>query len=213
MAMQALELSLPPSSLLSSNLSPASNCLYDIPSLEDNATNFQTWKYRIETVLDIRGLLPIVDGSLTCPTVTNPSSEELIRWLRMDKEAKAQICLTLKDEPLNGVLYIVMSKEVWERLCSRYEGKGKQTQAYLIGEIFQSTFMNKSPLEPQLNALRHKAHIFVSLGLKLEDLLIAIAMVILLPETYLILRTILMSTEDRLSPDSVVAQVLIEEKS
>ena len=38
-------------------------------------------------------------------------------------------------------------------------------------------------------------------------------MVISLPESYLILRTILMSTEDRLSPDSVIAQVLIEEKS
>ena len=137
MAMQASELSLPPSSSsLSSNLSPAFNCLYDIPSLEDDAANFQMWKYHIETVLDIRGLLPIVDGSHTCPTVTNPPSEEVICWLRMDKEAKAQICLTLKDEPLNGVLHIATSKEVWERLCSRYEGKGKQTQAYLIGEIF-----------------------------------------------------------------------------
>ena len=175
---------------LSSNLSPASNRLYNIPSLEDDAANFQTWKYRIETVLDIRGLLPIVDGSLTCPTVTSPPSEELTRWLRMDKEAKAQICLTLKDEPLNGVLHIATSKEVWERLCSCYEGKGKQTQAYLIGEIFRSTFTDESPLEPQLNALRHKAHILTSLGLKLEDLLIAIAMVISLPESYSILRMI-----------------------
>ena len=85
----------------------------------------------------------------------------------MDKEAKAQICLTLNDEPLNGVLHIVTSKEVWERLCSCYEGKGKQTQAYLIGEIFQCTFTDKLPLEPQLNALHHKTHILTSLGLKL----------------------------------------------
>ena len=214
MATRASELSLPPSSsLLSSNLSPASNHLYDIPSLEDDAANFQMWKYHIETVLDIRGLLHIVDGSLTSPTVTNPPSEELIRWLRMDKQAKAQICLTLKDEPLNGVLHIATSKEVWERLCSCYEGKGKQTQAYLIGEIFWSTFTDESPLEPQLNALCHKAHILASLGLKLEDSLIAIAMVISLPESYSILRTIVMSIQDRLSPDSVIAQVLIEEKS
>ena len=38
-------------------------------------------------------------------------------------------------------------------------------------------------------------------------------MVISLLESYRILRAILMSTEDRLSPDSIVAQVLIEEKS
>ena len=104
-----------------SNLIPASNRLHDIPSLQDDATNFQMWKYRIKTVLDIRGLLPVVDGSLTCPTVTNPPSEDLMHWLRIDKEAKAQICLTLKDEPLNGVLHKAMSKEVCETPCGCYE--------------------------------------------------------------------------------------------
>ena len=72
--------------------------------------------------------------------------------------------------------------------------------------------MDESPLEPQLNALHHKAHILTSLGLKLEDSLIAIAMVISLPESYSILRMILMLSEDKLSPDSITAQVLIEEK-
>ena len=48
------------------------------------------------------------------------------------KEAKAQICLTLKDEPLNGVLHKATSKEVWKTLYGHYKGKGKQTQAYLI---------------------------------------------------------------------------------
>ena len=38
-------------------------------------------------------------------------------------------------------------------------------------------------------------------------------MVISLPESYSILKTILMSTKNRLSPDSIIAQVLIEEKS
>ena len=52
-----------------------------------------------------------------------------------------------------------------------------------------------------------------SLGLKLEDALVVIPMVISLPESYSTLKTILMSTEDKLLPDAVIAQVLIEEKS
>jgi hypothetical protein len=155
--------------------------------------------------------LPIVDGTSLCPT--NEQSDDYVKWKRLDKEAKAQICLTLKDEPLNGVLHANTSKEVWNKLCERYEGKGKQTVAYLIGELFRTTFTDESPLEPQLNAMRHKAYILSSLGLKLEDALIAIAMVISLPESYSTLRTILMSTEDKILPDSVIAQVLIEEKS
>ena len=50
----------------------------------------------------------------------------------------------------------------------------------------------------------------MSLGVKLEDSLIVIAKVILLPESYSTLRTILMSTEDEFLPDSIIAQVLIE---
>ena len=203
---------LPSGSNPSSSISiPASNRLYDIPSLENSTTNFQTWKFRILTVLDIRGLLPIVDGTSQCPT--NTQSDDYAKWKRLDKEAKAQICLTLKDEPLNGVLHAETSKEVWDKLCERYEGKGKQTVAYLIGKLFWMTFTDESPLKPQLNAMRHKAHILSSLGLKLEDALIAIAMVISLPESYSTLRTILMSTEDKILPDSIIAQVLIEEKS
>ena len=39
-----------------------SSHLYDIPILEENGTNFQTWKYRICTVLNIHGLLNIAEG-------------------------------------------------------------------------------------------------------------------------------------------------------
>jgi len=41
----------------------ASSRLYDVASLENDGSNFQTWKYRVTTVLDIRGLLEIVDGT------------------------------------------------------------------------------------------------------------------------------------------------------
>ena len=58
--------------------------------------------------------------------------------------------------------------------------------------------------------MRHKAHILTLLGLKLEDALVAIAIVLSLPESYSTLRTILMSTEDKLL---LISQILIEEKS
>ena len=63
-------------------------------------------------------------------------SKEYTRWQSLDKEARAQICLMLKDEPLNGVLHVATSKQAWDKLCERYKGKGKQMQAYLIGELF-----------------------------------------------------------------------------
>ncbi|KAG2122751.1 hypothetical protein DEU56DRAFT_745798, partial [Suillus clintonianus] len=41
----------------------ASSRLYDVASLENDGSNFQTWKYRIMTVLDIRGLWEIANGT------------------------------------------------------------------------------------------------------------------------------------------------------
>ncbi|OCH83533.1 hypothetical protein OBBRIDRAFT_742992, partial [Obba rivulosa] len=40
-----------------------SSCLYDVLLLEDDGSNFQTWKYCIKTVLQIRDLWTVVDGT------------------------------------------------------------------------------------------------------------------------------------------------------
>ena len=42
--------------------------------------------------------------------------DKLEEWLVKDKEAHAQLMLTLKDEPLSGVLYSMTSTEVWKKL-------------------------------------------------------------------------------------------------
>lgn len=198
---------------LSAKSSHASSRLYDIPSLDDEGSNFQTWKYRVEMILDVRGLWDIVGGMSTTAPDPNADPAGHAEWLLKDKEARAQITLTLKDEPLSGVLHATTAAQVWTKLCQRYEGKGKQTIAYLIGELFRGTLSDDSPMESQLNSMRQKAHILKSLGQPLDDSLIAIAMVISLPSSYATLRTILMSTDDKLSVDAVISQVLIEEKS
>lgn len=200
----------------------ASNRLYDIPSLENDGSNFQTWKYRILTVLDVRGLVSLVDGTEAKPTVAAglkdaeaaAIKETILDWERRDKEARAQLTLTLKDEPLSGVIHAISAADAWDKLLRRYEGKGKQTVAFLTGEIFRGTFTDETPLEPQLNAVRHKAYILKTLKHDLSDALVAIALIISLPESYSTLRTILMATpEDLLTTDGVVTQVLTEERS
>jgi len=61
-----------------------SSCLYNILILEENGTNFQTWKYWICTVLNIHGLLNIVEGKEQCP------SQILVTGMN-DNAAKAHI--------------------------------------------------------------------------------------------------------------------------
>jgi hypothetical protein len=120
---------------------------------------------------------------------------------------------TLKDEPLSSVLHAMSAAEIWMKLSECYEGKGKQTIAYLIGELFHGTLSDKSSMEMHLNSMHQKSYVFKSLGQPLNDTLVAVAMVISLPSSYSILQTILMSSSDKLSVNTVILQVLAEEKS
>ena len=145
------------------------------------------WKYQIMTVLDIHRLWEIVDGTKKKPDQSKVA--ELEEWTAKDKEARAQITLTLKDEPLSGVLLAMSAEGIWRKLSKCYEGKGKQSIAYLIGELFCSTLSDESPMEMQLNAMCQKAYVLKSLSQPLDDSLVVVAMVISLPVTYSILCT------------------------
>ncbi|KAG2121901.1 hypothetical protein DEU56DRAFT_864709, partial [Suillus clintonianus] len=72
-----------------------SNRLYDIPSLENDGSNFQNWKFRARKVLIIRKLWGIVEGSEVKPSDSDPDAVQ--DWLEKNDEAHAQITLTLKD--------------------------------------------------------------------------------------------------------------------
>ena len=194
--------------------SKASSRLFDIASLENDGSNFSTWRYRVKTVLEIRGLLPIVDGTepRPVPTTQDPKSTEIANWDSHDGEAKVQITLTIKDKPLNGVMHATSSKEAWDKLNERYQGTGKQTIAYLIAELFRGTLDDQSPLGPQMDSIIQKGHIINTLGVSLDDQLIAIAIVISLPPSYETLKTILTSSDDKLTTEKVTAQVLRQEK-
>ncbi|EIW54273.1 uncharacterized protein TRAVEDRAFT_132994, partial [Trametes versicolor FP-101664 SS1] len=80
------------------------------------------------------------------------------------------------------------SAEAWDKLLSRYEGKGKQTIATLIGELFRGTLSDDDSLETQLDAMQLKARLLEQLGQTLDDSLVAIAMVTSLPASYATLR-------------------------
>ena len=61
--------------------------------------------------------------------------------------------------------------------------------------------------------MQQKANVLKTIGQPLNDSLVAIAMIISLPTSYLTLCTILMAADDQLTTDIVINQVLIKEKS
>jgi gag-polypeptide of LTR copia-type len=96
--------------------------MFDIPFLDDNGSNFAFWRFRIRMVLELRELWGIADSSNTKPD-EKADATGYADWISKDRKAHAQIMLTLKDEPLNPVLFTSTAKECWDKLSERYEGK------------------------------------------------------------------------------------------
>ncbi|KIK73446.1 hypothetical protein PAXRUDRAFT_178386, partial [Paxillus rubicundulus Ve08.2h10] len=53
--------------------------LYDIPPLENDKTNFQNWKYRVSMILNIQGLIGLIDDTELKPDGSDPLA--LKNWL------------------------------------------------------------------------------------------------------------------------------------
>src|ERR1700690_1603786 len=186
-----------------------SNRLYDVPMLKNDGSNFQTWKHRTQLVLMSRGLMPIVEGTEKQPEAND--AEALKDWKTRELDARVQIQLTLEEEQLSGVMSAKDAKETWDRILKRLQGEGKHSIALLIGELFRSTLLDENPLEPQLNAMLQLGYNLHSLGQQLDDSLIAIAMIISLPDSFSTLRSILMATDLKLTTESVKSSILREE--
>ncbi len=186
--------------------------MYDIPFHDDDGSNFTFWRFRVQTVLKLWELWGLVDGSETKPN-RNADPTAYAKWTYKDQEASTQITLTLKDEPLNSVLYANTTKECWDNLSEHYEGKGEQKIVYLINEVFRSTLSKSEPLEPQINALICTANTISNLGLTLDDKLLAFTLISSLPSSFSTLKTILSTTKStNLTSEYVKAQVILDEQ-
>ena len=128
--------------------------VYDIPALDDIGSNYDDWKFRISTVLKLRGLFGIVKGTEKCPpeVAMDPKDQVTVtaandRWQTRNYQALAEIILTLKKEPLRNVKRYQLASEIWDYLEDHYEGKGQHTMAWLLGDVFRTTLVDTVPME------------------------------------------------------------------
>ena len=56
--------------------------LYDITKLSNDGSNFQTWKYRITTILTLRNLLDITTGKEVMPASNAADNSKQDDWVR-----------------------------------------------------------------------------------------------------------------------------------
>lgn len=152
------------------------------PLLENDGDNYLSWEHHTRSVLRIRGLWEIVNGSIPIPDPSAPPNERA-EWLCQDQQACFQIMSTIKlgSEPSKTIVDTETAKECWDKLSVWYKRTWRPRIFSLFNEVFRSQFSDTEPLKPQIDALVEAAHKIRSLDMELDDRLVAFAILSSLP--------------------------------
>jgi LTR polyprotein gag-polypeptide-like protein len=189
-----------------------SRARYDVPMLDHAGKEYAHWKLRLQLVFEARDLWGVIDGSEPKPDITTDPAGHA-DWRHKDLEAQIQIVMSVQGECLNTILGATSAKECWDKLSARYEGKGEQRLAYLMEELFHHALSESEPMDTQINNLLGVARNLESLGIGMDEKVIAFAIVMALPDSLNTLKTILYSTRGAdLSIEDVTAQIYSDEQ-
>jgi len=93
--------------------------VYDIPVLDGIGSNYDDWRYRISTILKLKGLFGIVKETDKClPEVAMDPKDQITvtaaydRWQRRNHQALVEITLALKKKPLQNVKRYQLVSEI-----------------------------------------------------------------------------------------------------
>jgi hypothetical protein len=182
----------------------------DINCLKNDGSNFQIWSSQLKLILRNRELWGIVDGTETIPAQSDATAHK--DWKKRELDALTQILLTLEPEPYTAVIAIESPKEAWNSLVDRYQETGLHIVVPQLIAIFQTKLSDEEPLETQINSLVERWCILTTNGIRLDEGVIAIAIVTALPDSYSTLRSIILSQSSIPKIQTVKNQILIEEQ-
>jgi hypothetical protein len=159
-------------------LSPSSS-LYSVEKLSEK--NYSAWKFRVQLVLQDRGLWKYVEGAKADP----PSDLKLREsWEEKDQQARAQILLTVSDTLLPAVRHTRTAKEAWVKVASVFEQKGLSAQVFLRRKLVNLRFEEGESMQTHLNTIRDIVDELAGINVIIKDEELAIITLCSLPSRF-----------------------------
>ena len=127
------------------------------------------WKWQMHMLLCSHGLEGLIDGSNIAPTVTADSPAEdqqkLVQWKKDNAKASSFIAGSLTRPIADLVLTTTVAREIWEKLCARFERSSAQRLNMLIEMFFQSGRVETEDISTHIAKLRK---LFTDLNVELK---------------------------------------------
>lgn len=178
-----------------------------------NGDNYDTWRIQVESLLIKNENLEFVDGTKKKPTViagdaASATAEE--NWIKADKKARADLILTINPSELKQVKGCETSNEVWKKLESIYCSKGPARKATLLKQLILQKLEDDQDINDHLRKFFDAVDKLESMGVKVNEDLLAIMLLYSLSPQYENFRCAIESRDTLPSPQ--VLRIKIKEE-
>ena len=174
-----------------------------------NSSNWQSWKFKMQMVLEEKDLWDIVDGSEGQPEpegdLEDLSRQSLVayqkqvqQWEKKDRKARATIILGVEDSQLGHVKGAETAGDTWEKLCAVYENRGLANRLFLRRKFFTATWEHGESMLQVVNRIKEMAEQLAAIGAPVSEEDTVMTILSALPETF---NTVVTALESRNATD------------
>jgi hypothetical protein len=175
-----------------------------------DGNNFHIWKFSLLTMVKLKELTSILDGSETRPLTDEVKMRE---WDRKQTQLEAMIVTSMKGEQLKPIVNCRSATEMWARLLSIHEQRTETSESVLLGEFYGYRMDPRKTLTENISRLEEIISKLEACNHKLPDRSIATRIVTALPKSYSHFAcTWNALTPDRQTKDNLVGLLLQEEQ-
>ncbi|KAF8689764.1 gag-polypeptide of LTR copia-type, partial [Rhizoctonia solani] len=208
-----------------SNTSYLSKKTFNIPSLKDNGSNYTAWKFCQTTVLCLRGLLTIANGTEKKPKPLTGADaliaskvaehQKLIdRWDKCNNKAFVQIAMNMDNGAMAEVIKTLGAHEAWKRVIKQWEGKGMQSLSFLFQQLMSTKIEEEEDLTTAFNNIQLLTSKMKTLGKPISNLMLAQVLMNVLPPSYAIISSVVstLNQGSTIMSDMVIKAMYAKEK-
>jgi hypothetical protein len=174
-----------------------------------DGTNFHTWKFKMQMVLEDRELWEVVCGEIKLEHCQTEGDQVVCR--RKSRKALAIICLAMEDSQLPLVRSATGAHDAWSKLESHFEKKSLANKLFLRRRFFTTMMEEGDDVLAHINKLKTLAEQLDAVGAPVSEGDLVITLLGSLSESYQFLVTALESRSDTLTWELVTSRLLHED--
>lgn len=174
-----------------------------------DGTNFHTWKFKMQTVLEERDLWKVASGEIKLEQLSNPMDQSTFK--RKARKTLAIICLAMEDLQLPLVNSVKDAYQAWSRLEGHFEKRSLVNKLFLRRRFFSTMMEDGDGVLEHINKLKILAEQLDAVGAPVSEDDLVITLLGSLCDSYQFLITALESRSDTLTWELVTSRLLHEE--